>query len=92
MCPDDYKRLRHSRNKQGEYNTRRQAERAAAQAAVEKTVQAALFSEPQPEGPAIMAAPREIPEENLEAVDSDAASFMSDNDDLSVAPDVSSHL
>ncbi|XP_059142153.1 uncharacterized protein LOC131929789 isoform X2 [Physella acuta] len=86
VCPDDYKRLRHSRNKQGEYNTRRQAERAAAQAAVEKTVQAA-FIESQSEGPAIMVAPREIPEENLEAVDSDAASFMSDNDDLSVAPD-----
>ncbi|GFN99095.1 transcriptional-regulating factor 1 [Plakobranchus ocellatus] len=35
VCPDDYKRLRHSRNKHGDYNTRRQTERAAAQAAAQ---------------------------------------------------------
>ena len=34
MCPDDYRRLRLARNKQGDYNTRRQhAERAAAEKA-----------------------------------------------------------
>ncbi|KAI8744444.1 CAunnamed protein product [Biomphalaria glabrata] len=84
VCPDDYKRLRHSRNKQGEYNTRKQAERAAAQASVEKAVVAEAIAQNQN----IVAASREtISEENMEAFDSDNTSFLSDNDDVSIAPD-----
>ena len=47
VCPDDYRRLRLARNKQGDYNTRRQTERVAAAAAAVAAEKAALQQQQQ---------------------------------------------
>ena len=101
VCPDDYKRLRHSRNKHGDYNTRRQTERAAAQAAAEAAEKAELQrqqqhqQEEQPQQQLLEEMTEEgsiglMGMEEGEAVpEMDNLSTVSDNEDGSMAgPDV----
>ena len=101
VCPDDYKRLRHSRNKHGDYNTRRQTERAAAQAAAEAAEKAEIQrqqqqQEEQSEVPQVEEMAEDgsaglLGMEEGEAISElDNLSTVSDNEDGSMAgPDVS---
>ncbi|BFZ12228.1 hypothetical protein BsWGS_15263 [Bradybaena similaris] len=86
VCPDDYRRLRLGRGKQSDYNTRRSAVKAAAAASSEKVSQAPVVSESQVLLSSVVAAVEGV-EENVESVDSDNTSLLSDNDETNMAPD-----
>ncbi|CAG5121978.1 unnamed protein product, partial [Candidula unifasciata] len=85
VCPDDYRRLRSGRGKQNDYNTRRSAVKTTSTAPTEKVSQVPVVSESQVLLAGVAAV--EGVEENVESVDSDNTSLLSDNDETSMAPD-----